>query len=479
MCYNYIMIKADTKEKKEVFTECNTSHSWGKRLFITTPFPLTNRIVKEAKNQLKLYISPDRDIIMDPIKIVDIYVKDISFILSSYYALDIIYSNTIIDNHKRTQFILDNCLFGFFDKKYKALYFNRIKANLSVLFVDFNLDSLFKHIYIKRIYKIMKNIKYIVGMLKGSISMKFDIVIGNPPFQPKNSGGGGLGGNQEKLYVKFVLLSQAILRDESSILSLIHPGNWRCGMVRITNKIGNYLKERIVYLDINTSKRYFGEGSSFDWYIMKNSKNLNNMIINTVDGIAEIEQDKYKIIPNIMNEHISDILNKVLYNDGEKNPLLGTDERIKGESDEKTDEFSYPLIQAGEKNKGKVWYGNRKHPLQDDIKVFISAIADGGVIHVGKDYGKAGIWQNSYITCDTTEEADIYYEFFNSQLFRFIVKINSFNRFFNYALNCYIPKIDIGRLKSVGYDFYKYFGIEEHRDYIEGYKVESKKRNKR
>ena len=114
-----------------------------------------------------------------------------------------------------------------------------------------------------------------------------------------------------------------------------------------------------------------------------------------------------------------------------------------------------------------VWYGRKKHTLQDKMKVFIGSIADGGYIHVGKDYGTAGIWGNQYILCDSKEEVDIYYDFFNSKLFRFIVKINSFNRFFNYAISEYIPKIDIIKLKKLNYDFYNYFNISKYKNYIE------------
>jgi len=294
----------------------------------------------------------------------------------------------------------------------------------------------------------------------------FDVVVGNPPYQSPGSAGGGLGGNQKKIYEDFVKISNNILKPEGYLL-FIHPGNWRCGMKKVTKSIGNLLRNKILYLNINTAKKYFNVGTSFDWYLLQNKNNENNAIVETNDGIILLNLKKNKIIPNKLNNIVLSILDKTIYNDLlPKLSLFMTDERIKGESEIKINEFIYPLIQAGEKNKDKIWYGKIKHPLQDNYKVFISAISDGGYIHIGKDYGNAGIWQNIVLLCNNKNECDNYFNYFNSSLFRFISKICNFNRFYNYTLIDMIPNITISITNN--YDIYKYFNLtQEEIDYIE------------
>lgn len=297
---------------------------------------------------------------------------------------------------------------------------------------------------------------------------KFDVVVGNPPYQAPQSAGGGLGGSQRKIYEDFVKSSISILKP-NGLMVFIHPGNWRSGMSKITKSIGNLLRDKIRYLNINTAKKYFNLGTSFDWYLLINSSNSGDTIIETEDGIVNLNLHKYKIIPNKLNETVISILEKTIYSDKSKLNLEMTDERIKGESKIQTNEYKYPLMQAGEKNKDIRWYGREKHPLQDKYKVFISAISDGGHIYIGKDYGTAGIWQNLVLICRNKNECDKYYDYFNSTFFRFIAKITNFNRFFNYTLvfSKLIPDISIDSNHLTDDQIFNYFKLsKEEINYI-------------
>ena len=87
-----------------------------------------------------------------------------------------------------------------------------------------------KHIYI------YKNIIELLSEMK-NIYMKFDIVIGNPPYQPPNiKNGGERKGSGNKIWHKFVEISFAITRDDG-IVSLITPSHWRVGIVSKKNQI--------------------------------------------------------------------------------------------------------------------------------------------------------------------------------------------------------------------------------------------------
>lgn len=128
-------------------------------------------------------------------------------------------------------------------------------------------------------------------------NMKFDIVIGNPPFT-KDVGGG----NSISLWDKFVEKSFKLCK-EGGYVSLIHPNGWRNikGSFKKTQKL--LLSKKIEYLELHSTesgKKTFGVTTPYDFYVIKNieDKNETTLVID-YDGIETKQNlNNLEFIPN-------------------------------------------------------------------------------------------------------------------------------------------------------------------------------------
>lgn len=88
--------------------------------------------------------------------------------------------------------------------------------------------------------------------------MRFDIIIGNPPYQ---SATGSIGGGSTPLYIRFVQRAQQLVT-ESGIIALVTPPTaFKIGM-------GGYVKPEEVIKINNDAGKYFRVGSSI-WYFIQ------------------------------------------------------------------------------------------------------------------------------------------------------------------------------------------------------------------
>lgn len=144
---------------------------------------------------------------------------------------------------------------------------------------------------------IMPNV-YQQSFLDYNPPFKFDIIIGNPPYQELKEGNK----KSKQIWHLFVLHSTTML-NENGYLIQIHPSGWRdlSGNYR---KIFDYIKERnLIYLSIHSYKdgnKYFNCATIFDWYIVQNTITNNNITtIRDIDGnIQEYNLNDLDFIPN-------------------------------------------------------------------------------------------------------------------------------------------------------------------------------------
>ena len=145
--------------------------------------------------------------------------------------------------------------------------------------------------------------------------MKFDVVIGNPPYnKDKNIG--------QSIWQDFALAGLSMTVD-NGYLSMIHPPRWR-GTNNVKQKS---IKELIIALksidilwlsmhNIDEGQKHFGASTRFDMYVAKNAKNKN--IVTNVTG-----DDKKKFSMNIKQTPIvpnneSKIFHSILCKDNEE-----------------------------------------------------------------------------------------------------------------------------------------------------------------
>lgn len=172
---------------------------------------------------------------------------------------------------------------------------------------------------------------------------KFDIVIGNPPYQ-MDSGNVGAG---HTLWNRFVIKSFDILL-ENGFLTMVHPGGWR-NISGSFDKVKKEIMDRdILYLEIhnlNDGIKTFGAATRYDFYCIKNSSsNIESKVKDEDGNIFLINLKNYKFIPNkhffkfkVLTEHNSKKVDLVY-----SRSMYGADKRhvVK----EMSDIYKYPCV---------------------------------------------------------------------------------------------------------------------------------------
>ena len=202
------------------------------------------------------------------------------------------------DEEKRKKHILEN-----------MLYMVEI-SDKSILI----LNKIFCGIDGGGIYKI--NI-HAESFLEDKYNDKFDIIIGNPPY---NHGGVAKGGGP--LWPQFVHKSLELLNDDG-YLCMIHPPGWRkpIGERASAGDIWNKFKKyNLIYLKIDDTKiKHFPR---VDYYVLHKSDNKtethidNSFENNTFNGRLNIHE--LSLIPHFVNKDVLSVFNKLFNKSGDK-----------------------------------------------------------------------------------------------------------------------------------------------------------------
>lgn len=240
---------------------------------------------------------------------------------------------------------------------------------------------------------------------KESIDMKFDVVVGNPPYQQK------VGDRKtEPLWNKFVLKSFNIVK-EGGYVSLVHPSGWRSSKGKFKNIQELILGENLVYLsmnDFNEGSKVFGVGTNFDYYVVQKSDKYIQTIISDVDGNQTTVNVKgMEFIPNGMFEKFNDIIAK----DGEEkvNVLYsrsqyGTDKT--NMSKIMTQNNIYPCVYTITQKDGvNLYYSDDRGDIHFDVPKVIWSNGLGTYPIIDED-GVYGLTQFSYGIVDNVKNLE-------------------------------------------------------------------------
>ena len=150
---------------------------------------------------------------------------------------------------------------------------------------------------------------------------KFDIIVGNPPYQEVSEKGISKGGTN--LYTKFINISFNILQ-QNGYLVFITPISWLGPSINI--QTGNdllhniFLKYDVLYLNITECKKYFNVGSSFSYYVIQKTitKNIITHIVSEYKKQIEqsyIDLKQYnnlKFLPIHLTENTIKLVNDII-----------------------------------------------------------------------------------------------------------------------------------------------------------------------
>jgi hypothetical protein len=279
---------------------------------------------------------------------------------------------------------------------------------------------------------------------------KFDVIIGNPPYNV--SGSKSSGNTLWQLFVKKFLDK---IKD-NKFLCFIHPPGWRkpCYEKSQLKNLFNILaKERqMLYLElhgIKDGKKIFQCNTKYDWYIVKNCKNLKKTVVKDENGIInKIDMNNWTWLPN---SNI-DIVQNLLTNSNNNNSLHvimnssyhATRDYV---SDVKTAKFKYPLIHSTPKSGIRYMYSEFNNRGHFNVSKII--FGEAGINDVIIDYdGEYGMTQGAIaIKIDTYNEGVLLRECLLSDKFKKILDACCFGNY----------RIDWKLFSYLQRDFYKEF----------------------
>lgn len=185
--------------------------------------------------------------------------------------------------------------------------------------ISFFGDSKTEAIFTKKVYNVGtayvgtsggKTLLENLGIV-GRENMKFDVIVGNPPYQAPSENNNKGAGNT--LWNKFIPKSFSILKD-NGFLCFVHPSGWRNVEGRFSDAKKVLLSKQISYLEIHNADdgiKTFGAGTRYDWYVAQNKTPSEDTIILGEDGVStKADLSKMDFIPNGMLDEVEKLIAK-------------------------------------------------------------------------------------------------------------------------------------------------------------------------
>jgi len=285
---------------------------------------------------------------------------------------------------------------------------------------------------------------------------KFDVVFGNPPYQPPSNGKKG----GKSLWPMFVEKSIKLLKP-NGFLVFVHPAIWR--------KSGNDLHDlmfskQIHYLSIHSDTEglsMFKATTRFDWYVLQNTPAYKPTLVRFDDDVKSSIQIS-KSLPFIVN-HGGDILEKI--RSKSLNGFLKAEMSCEGHT--QRDYISrvpknthlYPIFNSSSKANGiVVFWSSKALTHQYKKKVLFS---NGRIVEPFYDSGKFGTTQGGiYIPVMSDSEGVKITRLLKSKLVSYIIGATKWSNFeTNKQIFWSIPHPKDLPDNFTDADVYAYFGL--------------------
>lgn len=300
-------------------------------------------------------------------------------------------------------------------------------------------------------------------------TMKFDVIVGNPPYQSSDS--------SLNLWPLFVEKSFDMLKP-NGFLGMVTPATW----MRPSNDIKRSKKEggsRQIFadfmqpyqtkmVDCGTAKKYFSVGSTITWYVIQNkAADTKTTIVDHTGLTTQVDLRNFGVFPLAADVLTIEIFER-LQAPGDKFNFKGI--RGAGREDlehqaKKNREYRYLYVggQYSQKNFNEdlgcvTWWSRVPHPDFNRPKIIINYIGD---IHPYVDDGNAGMQYCQVHFLDNKKQVASASSVVNSKLWRYAYKFVRFGMH-NEAgvLNSFgVPPLD--RVYT-DQDLYQFYGLSQH-----------------
>lgn len=217
--------------------------------------------------------------------------------------------------------------------------------------------------------------------------MKFDCVVGNPPYNfPKVDGKSS--GNV--IWPDFVERSKEVFLKDTGYLVFVHPSLWRKPVDENSDvNVRDYLNS-ISYLNINSSqkgKKVFDAHTRFDWYLEGGLGISKTLVSDIEDKEQLVDLDEWPFIPNKDYEFIQSLLG----GDDTQDVIFDSSYHASRDfvTDEKDNIHKYSVVHSTSKTNKSIKYSShndRGHFGISKVIVGESAIGDP-IIDMEGEYG--------------------------------------------------------------------------------------------
>ena len=297
---------------------------------------------------------------------------------------------------------------------------------------------------------------------------KFDVVVGNPPFQNSVK----RGKTQHKLWKPATFLAMEMLK-ENGYLTWISPTSWGSPSNKILNIIKSY---NVLEIDFDIENYFDGVGSTFCYYtlIKQDPSTLTSILKNDKKFKALIDKD-YAYVPNDFSALSSSIHQKVIFNTPNfyeigydyvtcHNNIILQAKRNKHHSTlshTKNDKYIYPVFHTN----NKIWYSELLQDFTYKPKVMWSR---SGYVKPFYNDNLGGTDMAYFILVDSEVEGGILVSNLKTKLFRYIFSTAKWSGFNDDKLFKMLPELPAIALSDT--EMMAHFSLmDDEVNYIEKY----------